>query len=126
MSIIRTKRNNHVAALEPQPSDVAVVTLIGTARVVQPIQDYGKATDDAVAMADHMQAHVDVVPIDTRELLELGGMTPETLIASLSPAELVALRQDCVNACTDAIRYSGEPKVAAEAFAVLAKLRGAH
>lgn len=125
MSVIRLKRN-HVSAFEPLPIDVAVVTFIGKARVVHPIQNYDRAVCDAVAIAHHMQAHVDVVPIDTGELLGLGHMTPETFIDSLSPAERAALRQDCVNACTDAIRYSGDPKLMAEAADVLARLKGAH
>lgn len=125
MSITRTKRNL-VAAIEPLSTDVAVLTLIGTARVVQAIHDYDKAVADAAALADHMKHHVDVVPIDADELLGFYGMTRESLAESFSPAEREELRQDCVNACADAVRYSGEPKVAAEAADVLARLKGAH
>lgn len=121
MSIIRTKLN-HVAAYEPLPGDVAVVTRMGTVQVVQPIQQYRAAVQEAVAIADHMRAHVDVVPIDTGELLARGGMTPESFVASLSPDERDQLRQDCINACTDAMRYSDEPEVVAEAVQTLGVL----
>lgn len=121
MSTIRTKRN-HVAALEPVPTDVAVLTWIGTVRVLQPIHQYDHAVSAAAAHADHMRAHIDVVPISADELLALYGVTPQSLAESLSAEERDQLRKECVNACTDAIRYSDDPEVAAEAATVLAKL----
>lgn len=121
MSIIKTSRN-HVAAYEPLSCDVAVVSHIGTAQVVQPIQQHRAAVHEAAAIADHMQHHVDVVPIDTDELLARVGMTPESLVASLSPVGLAELRQDCINACTDAIRYSEDPAVVAAAQHTLCTL----
>lgn len=121
MSIIKTQRN-HVAAYEPQAGDVAVVTRLGTVEAVQPIQHYDAALRKAVAMADHMQSHVDVVPIDTAELLSRNGMTPESFVASLSPQQREQLRQDCITACTDAIRYSEDSAVAATAAETLHKL----
>lgn len=121
MSIIKTKRN-HVAAYEPLPGDVAVVTRLGTAQVVQSIQQYRAAVHEAVAIADHMQHHVDVVPIDADELLARVGMTPESLVASLSPVGLAEIRQDCINACTDAMRYSDDPEVIEQAVETLGVL----
>lgn len=118
MSIIKTQRN-HVAAYEPQAGDVAVVTRLGTVEVVQPIHRYGAAVHQAMAMADNMQAHVDVVPVDTVELLSRNGMTPEAFMASLSPQEREQLRQDSITACTDAIRYSDDPELAALAAETL-------
>ncbi|MEJ2031663.1 MAG: hypothetical protein P8Y63_01175 [Deltaproteobacteria bacterium] len=118
MSIIRTKRN-HVAALDPLPSDVAVVSRIGTARVVQPIHEYEQAVREAVAIADHMQAHVDVVPVSASEMLELLGVSPESLLDDLSAAEREELRRACITACINAIRYSNDPEVVAEASEVL-------
>lgn len=121
MSIIKTKRN-HVAALEAMPGDVAVVTRLGTAEVVQPIHQYRAAVQEAVTLADHMRLHVDVTPIDTDELLARAGMTPESLVASLSPVERDQLHQDCINTCTDAVRYSEDPAVVAAAEHTLRKL----
>lgn len=121
MSIIRTKQN-HVAAYEPLPGDVAVVTRLGTAQSVQPIQQYRAAVQEAVNIADHMRTHVDVVPIDTDELLARAGMTPESFVASMTDEERDQLRQDSINACTDAMRYSDEPEVITEAVETLAML----
>lgn len=121
MSIIRTKRN-HVAALEPMAGDVAVVARLGTAEIVRPIQECRAAVHDAANLADHMLLHVDVIPIDTDELLARAGMTPESFVASLSPQEREQLRQDCINACTDAVRYSEDPAVIPTAEHTLRKL----
>lgn len=121
MSIIKTKLN-HVAALEPMAGDVAVVTRVGTAEVVQPIHQYRAAVQEAVTLADHMLHHVDVTPIDTDELLARAGMTPESLVARLSPQERAQVRRDCINTCTDAVRYSEDPAVVAAAEHTLRKL----
>lgn len=121
MSIIKTKRNL-VAAPEPMAGDVAVVTRVGTAEVVRPIQEYRAAVHEAEMLADHMSLHVDVTPINTDELLAREGMTPESLVASLSPVERDQLRQDCINACTDAVRYSEDPAVVPTAERTLRKL----
>lgn len=121
MSIIKTKRNL-VAALEPMAGDVAVVTRVGTAEVVRPIHEYRAAVHDAEMLADHMSLHVDVIPINTDELLARAGMTPESLVASLSPAEREQLRQDCIATCAEAVRYSEDPAVIAAAECVLRKL----
>lgn len=121
MSIIKTKRN-HVAALEPQPGDVAVVTRIGAARVVQPIQQYASAVHESAKLADHMRAHVDVVPIDANDLLSIGGQSFGAMFRGLPAAVLEELRQDCINACSEAVRYSDDADVRAQAAAVLVKL----
>lgn len=125
MSVITTKRN-HVAALEPLPTDVAVVSRIGKARVVQPIQDYEHAVSEAVRLADHMQHHIDVVPVDTRELLGLSGMSPEAFIESLSPAGREELREICICSCIDVISNCDDAILVAEAADALAKFQGAH
>lgn len=121
MSIIKTKRN-HVAAIEPLPTDIAVITRVGVVEVVQPIQKYPAAVSEAKALADHMVLHVDVTPIDTNELLARAGMTPESLVASLSHDERDQLRRDCVAACNDAMRYSDDPELVAIAVETLGEL----
>ncbi|EJC63252.1 hypothetical protein QWA_06575 [Alcaligenes faecalis subsp. faecalis NCIB 8687] len=118
MSIIKTKRN-HVAAFEPMDTDVAVIVRIGTAQAVYPIQQYRQAVQEAEAHADHMQQHVDVVPVNADELLALKGMTTEMLVADMTDDEREQLRKDCINACADAMRYSDDPALYPRAVATL-------
>lgn len=120
--IIKTKRN-HVAALEPLPGDSIVMTRIGTAQVFQPITEYDAAVRDSVRLADHMEAHLDVVPMDIEDFVRLkSGMSLEQFIRTLPEAVLEELWHGCINGCVEAVRYSDDPVVRAQAAHVLQRV----
>lgn len=122
MSIIETKRN-HVTALDPLPEDCIVMTRIGKAHVFQPITEYDAAVRDSVSLADHMEAHIDVVPMGIDDFVRIkSGLTLEQFIRTLPRAVLEELRQACINGCAEAVRYCDDPAVRAQAAAVLVKL----
>lgn len=117
--IIRTKRN-HVAALEPLPGDSIVMTRIGTAQVFQPITEYDSAVRESVRLADRLEAHVDVVPMDIEDFVRLkSGMTLEQFIRALPKAVREELWQGCVAGCMEAVRYCDDPEVRLQAAHLL-------
>jgi hypothetical protein len=127
MSIIKTKRNL-VAAYEPLEGDVAVLLRFGAMRVLQAIGEYKAVVRDAVAIADDMEAHVDVVPLNTDEMLDHAGYASlEDFIASLTPVERAEWRRECIATLQEAILKCKDIDVVREASALLAKfVHGAH
>jgi hypothetical protein len=127
MSIIKTKRNL-VAAYEPQTGDVAVLLRFGAMRVLEAIGDYEAVMRDAVAMADDMEAHIEVVPVNTDEMLKhMGHASLEDFIASLPPQERAQLRRECIANLQEVILKEKDLDVVREASAILAKLvNGTH
>lgn len=122
MAAIHTRRNV-VAAYEPLPTDCVVKVRIGTARAFVPITEYDAAVREAVAMADHMEAHVDVVPMGIDEFVKnRSGRSMVAFLHTCSAAFIEELRQLSIEACADAVRFCEEPAVRAEAAAVLVKL----
>ncbi|MBP6012138.1 MAG: hypothetical protein KBA31_07915 [Alphaproteobacteria bacterium] len=123
MSVIRTKRNM-VCAYEPLPTDNVVMTRIGNARAYVNIDRYCAAVRNAVEAADdHADGHIDVVPMTITEFVQhKSGISFGDWLNSLPAATIETLRQDCIEACAEALRYCEEPAVRAEAAWVLAKL----
>lgn len=126
MSIIKTKRN-FVAAYEALPGDVAVLMRFGAMRVLQAISEYDASVRDAVAIADDMEAHIDVVPVNTDEMLHLAGYaSPEEFVASQTPQEREEMRRICIATLQEVILKSKDLDLVREAGALLAKIvRGA-
>lgn len=122
MSIIKTKRN-FVAAYEPLPGDVAVLMRFGAMRVLQSINHYDAMVRDGVAIADDLEAHVEVVPLDADELLKLAGYeTPDDYVASMTPQEREQLRRECIATLQEVILKSKDLTLVREAGALLAKI----
>lgn len=122
MSIIKTKRN-FVAAYEPLPGDVAVLMRFGAMRVLQSINHYDAMVRDGVAIADDLEAHVEVVPLDADELLKLAGYeTPDDYVASMAPQEREQLRRECIATLQEVILKSKDLTLVREAGALLAKI----
>lgn len=127
MSIIKTKRSL-VAAYEPQTGDVAVLLRFGAMRVLEAIGDYEAVVRDAVAMADDMEAHIEVVPVNTDEMLKhMGYASLEDFIASLPPQERAQLRRDCIATLQEVILKEKDLDLVRKASALLAKfVNGSH
>ena len=122
MAVIHTKRNM-VCAYDPLPTDNVVKTRIGTAKVFAPITHYRAAVREAVESADHMEAHVDVIPMGIDEFVKSrSGMSMADFLRTCPDAFIEELRQLSIEACADAVRFCDEPAVRAEAAAVLVKL----
>lgn len=121
MSITKTTRN-HVYAYEPQEGDVAVVSYIGSMRIIEAISHYDEAVREGVAIADHMEHGVHVVPVNTDEMLRFAGYAnPDDFVASLTPEEREQLRRECIATLHEAILTSKDMDLVRQASALLAK-----
>lgn len=127
MSIIKTKRN-FVSAYEPQTGDVAVLLRFGAMRVLEAISEYDAIVRDSVALADDMEAHIEVVPVNTDEMLKhMGYASLEDFVASLPPDERQQLRRECIATLQEVILKEKDLDLVSKASAILAKLvNGTH
>ncbi|MEZ0002917.1 hypothetical protein [Sinorhizobium fredii] len=118
------KNRNMVAALEPEPQDRWVKTVIGTrCLTVQHIGQYQQAVDWAVRMADQFDPPLHIVPFDVNDLVKLNRNRLERGLALLTPDEQHRLRQDVVNTCVEVMRDCDDPSVRNDAYDVLQKMR---
>jgi len=95
MSAIHTQRNL-VCAYEPLPEDWFVETwIIGSERrfclLTQPIAKYDEAVASAVALADKMERHIDVLPITAVEWMEKHRTQIFRMFDTMTEAEIVEM-----------------------------------
>ncbi|KAK62902.1 hypothetical protein AZ22_4069 [Bordetella bronchiseptica 980-2] len=100
-----------------------VMTRIGTARTFRNIDQYDTAVQNAVAMADHMQAPVDVVPMDVAEFVQVKtGMALKDYLAGLPDAVREELRLMCIDSCMEILHDCPDAAIRVQAAAVLVAL----
>lgn len=125
MTTLHSRNGNCVAALQPAPGDLFVVTLLGGRVVfVQPSDEYEQALRLAGAFAeqatnpDGRPFTVKVHGMSLAELLAFKGISRDDLAAGLATDE-AELRTMAEQACKDALLNSGDAAVRRDAYDLL-------
>lgn len=128
MTTLRSRNGNCVAALQPAPGDLFVVTLLGGKVVfVQPADEYEQALRLAGAFAeqatnpDGRPFTVKVHGMSLAELLAFKGISRDDFGAGLAEhdAELRAMAE---RTCKDVLRASNDAAVRSDAFDLLVSM----
>ena len=128
MTTIRMANGNCVAALQPAPGDLFVVTLLaGKVVFIQPVADYEKALRLAEVFAGRVPPPgrpftVKVLGASVPELLALQGTTREALVASLTPETEEDDRQLILSTCREVLRDCDDAAARRDAFDLLIQM----
>lgn len=128
MTTIRMANGNCVAALQPSPGDLFVVTLLaGKVVFVQPADDYEKALRLAEAFADRMPPPgrpftVKVFGMSLPELVKFQGTTIEEIAASLPAASRDDDWKLAISTCQSALRDCDDAATRRDAYDILVQM----
>ena len=118
---------NRVAALDPGPGDLFVVTTIeGKRAFIEPITDYEKALKRAVEFARVTQRKrrftIKVLSMSANELLAHMGLTPADLALDGFPQDETEFRREASELCMRVLCDSGDAIARADAHELLTQL----
>lgn len=125
MTTLHSRNGNCVAALQPAPGDLFVVTLLaGRLALVRAAQDYEQVLSLAEAFADRTQAPdgrpftIKVHGASLEELLLLQGISREDFAADMK-AEEAEWRELAEQTCREVLRDSLDAAARREAYDLL-------
>jgi hypothetical protein len=126
MTTLHSRNGNCVAALQPSPGDLFVVTTIGAKVVfVKPVGEYEQALRLAETFSAQMPVGkpftVKVMGMSLDELLAFRGISRADFAAGLTIPD-VELRELAESTCKDVLRRSNDAAVRADAMDLLADL----
>lgn len=124
MTTLRSQNGNCVAALQPAPGDLFVVTTLSAKVVfVKPADEYEQALRLAQSLAEQVSPKgrpftVKVLGMSLDELLAFEGISRDEFAAGLKTND-AELRQLAESTCKDVLRRSNDAAVRADAMDLL-------